>query len=398
MADSIKFKGWQCHDDRPALDQERAIQRILAFAGIHDTSAEDEINELFTSGDLSDNNLEGAQANWQITGGVLQGSGTGGVQWYKIRHTTELEYGFIATFDKTGNRGGYLFQCDNDYDGYLVWWTGSAVGLSKVEGVSETKLTDIPLTESGAASVTVAIWPQRRTSIDKIDDLAVMLFFDHKHLFTYTLQYNSNWGGKKTGFVVYQSDTVTYDNYRVAQLHQIVEWTSADPGEPASASLSRVVAHEQIRVQARYDGSVRLWRNDGTTVDWTVPSGRPLTTVEETQLYPPSHFRLVGALHEIDVFRTGDQGHIFAVGQDPNALSEAETNSRATRQHKTIAERSRVAGLVMAPNPVLEPEDVVSWDGTSWRVSSVNYRAMWRGSEQVGAPVLESNTKVRECL
>ncbi|NIV39544.1 MAG: hypothetical protein GWN58_62090, partial [Anaerolineae bacterium] len=68
MADTIKFKNTQCHDDRPALDQERAIQRILAFAGIHDTSAADEINELFTTGDLSDNNLEDAQANWQITG------------------------------------------------------------------------------------------------------------------------------------------------------------------------------------------------------------------------------------------------------------------------------------------------------------------------------------------
>jgi hypothetical protein len=394
----VRFKEWQCHDDRSAIDQERALQRILAFAGVHDTSAADEFYELFTSGSLSDFHMEEPEGTWQITGGALQGTGGGGAQWYKVRHTTELEYGFIAAFDKTGNNGGYLFQCDDDYDGYLVWWTGTAVGLSEINGTTETKLASIPLAETGVASVTVAVWPQRRTSIDQIDDLAVMLFFDRKHLFTYAMPYDAGKTGKKTGFAVYESNVATFDSYRVAQLHQIVEWTSVDPGESASAGLSRVIAYEQIRVQARYDGSVKLWRNDSTDVDWSVPSGRTLTTVEEVRLHPPSHYRLVGALHETDVFRTGDQGHVFAVGQDPNALSEDETASRATRRHETIAESGRVVAAIMAPNPVLEPEDVITLDGTDWRVSSVNYRANWRGSPQAGAPVLESNTKARECL
>jgi len=398
MGEHVKFKLWQCHDDRTALDQERAIKRILAFAGVHDTSAADAISEPFTSGDLSDFNLEEPESTWEITGGALQGSGSGGVQWYKVRHTTELEYGFVATFDKTGNNGGYLFQCDDDYDGYLVWWTGTAVGLSAIDGNTEDKLTSIPLAETGDASVVVAVWPQHRTSIDQIDDLAVMVWFDNKHLFTYTMPYNTSKTGMKTGFAVHQSNVATYDNYRVAQLHQLIEWTSVDPGEPASAGLSRVIAYEQIRIQARYDGSVRMWRNDGVDVDWVMPSNRALTTVEERQLHPPSHFRLVGALHEIDAFRTGDQGHIFVIGQDPNALSEDETASRAARRHETITESARILALIMAPNPVLEPEDVITAEGADWRVSSVNYRANWRGSPQAGAPVLESNTKTRECL
>lgn len=400
MADTIQFKKWQCHDDRQALDQERAIQRVLAFAGVHDTSAADEFYELFTTGTPADYHMEDPDPNasWTIYGGEMRGSGYISPQWYKIRHSVEVELGFVATFDKTGNNGGYLFQCDDDYNGYLVWWTGTAVGLSEVDGDTETQLTNIPLTEAGAASVTVVVWPQRRTSIDTIDDIAVMLFFDRKHLFTYTMPYGAGKTGKKTGFAVYQSNAATFDNYRVAQLHQLVEWTSVDPGEPASAGLSRVITYEQIRIQARYDGSVKLWRNDGVDVDWVVPDGRTLTTVEEVRLHSPSHFRLVGALHEIDVFCTGDQGHVFAVGQDPNALSETATSSRATRRHKILVESGRVVGAIMAPNPVLEPEDVITLDAVDWRVSSVNYRANWRGSTQAGAPVLESNTKARECL
>jgi hypothetical protein len=401
MADTIQFKKWQCHDDRQALDQERAIQRVLAFAGVHDTSAADEVSEAFTVGDLSDYHLEEADPNgaWGIVGSKLQGTGYYlGSAWLFVRHTTELEYGYIATFDKTGDYGGFIFQCDDSYNAYLVWWTDTAVGLSELDEGVETQLANIPLTEPGAASVAVAVWPQRRTSIDTIDDLAVMLFFDRKHLFTYVLEYEASRGGMKTGFATWPDETVTYDNYRVAQLHQLVEWTSVDPGEPASAGLSRVITYEQIRIQARYDGSVKLWRNDGVDVDWVVPDGRTLTTVEEVRLHSPSHFRLVGALHEIDVFRTGDQGHVFAVGQDPNALSETATSSRATRRHKILVESGRVVGAIMAPNPVLEPEDVITLDAVDWRVSSVNYRANWRGSTQAGAPVLESNTKARECL
>jgi len=394
----VRFKDWQCHDDRPALDQERALQRILAFAGVHDSSAADEFYELFTSGDLSDFHMEGAEGTWVLTGGTLQGTGGGAAQWYKVRHTTELELGFIATFDKTGNHGGYLFCIDDDYDGYMVWWSGTEIGIFDVDGASTSSLIRIPCTETGNATVTVAVWPQRRTSIDTIDDISVLLWFDNKHLLTYTMAYDAAKTGKKTGFAVYQSNVVTCDNYRVAQLHQLVEWTSVDPGESASAGLARVIAYELVRVQARYDGSVKMWRNDSVAVNWVVPTGRTLAAMEEQQLFLPSHFRLVGALHETDVFRSGLQGHVFAVGQDPNALSAAATHGRATRRHKMVEELSHAASAIMAPNPVLEPEDVITWDGADWRVSSYNYRAEWRGSPQAGAPVLESNIKVRECL
>jgi len=45
---NIKFKNWQCHDDRLAICREEAIKRTLAFAGIHSTVAESEIDEDFT--------------------------------------------------------------------------------------------------------------------------------------------------------------------------------------------------------------------------------------------------------------------------------------------------------------------------------------------------------------
>jgi len=60
--------------------------------------------------------------------------------------------------------------------------------------------------------------------------------------------------GAYIGFAVYGSDTITFNNLAVVQLHTIMEYTSVDPGEAASMGLSRAISYEQLRVQARYDG------------------------------------------------------------------------------------------------------------------------------------------------
>jgi len=394
MTDSARFKQVQCYDDRPMVTQERALLHVLAFSGIHISAAEDAILE--TTGATT--NFEDTEGTWVAAGGALQGTGAGAARWYKIRHKTEVELGFVAEFDKkTGNRGAFLFCSDDDYDGYLVWWTATAVGISDINETTETVLCSLPLAETGAAHVTVGVWPRRMSSEDTaVDDIVVGLWFDGKQLLMYAMEYEEK--GNHVGFAVYQADVITFDNLHLPQLHQVVEWTSVDPGEVAGAGLSRIIGYEQIRVQARYDGSVRIWRNTGTDVDWTVPEDRWLQYDEQQQAHGPTHLRMVGALHEVDVFRAGDQGHVFALAQDPNAMSAGETEARGERRHKAIEEEQHMATALLPPNPVIEAEDVISLDSTSWRVTAINFRAAWRGDLESGAPVLESNMQLRECL
>ena len=389
-----QFIKTQVHDGRPAIEQEGSIQRWLAFAGVHDTAFEDAIWEQHT-GTLADS-YEGSEGTWAYSGGALQGTGGGSARWYKIRHVTDVEPGFVATFDKTGDRGGFLFNCDDSYNGHMARWQSTCVGVSLLTGSTESTLVSLPIVETGAATVTVAIWPRSYSSVDEIDDLAVMLWFDGKHLLTYLMPYVSY--GNSVGFAVYQSDTATFDDFHVPQLHHLVEWTCVDPGEPASAGVSRVIGYEDIKMRSRYDGTVHVWRETGSSVDWAMPDGRCLSQNIEENLYWPTHYRMVGAMHEADVFRSGNQGHIFAIGQDPNALSASETDSKAQRQHEKIEESARVSNVATAPNPALEPEDVVTLDGETWRVVSINYRAIQKGSARRPVAVLESTIQMRECL
>ena len=340
--------------------------------------------------------FEGAEGAWGIVGGVLQGIGNGVAQWYKIRYSTEVDLGFVVTFDKTGDRGMFIFCSDDSYNGYFFAWSGTAVSMGEMTAGAAPNLVVLPCAETGDAAVKIMVWPQSYTSVDELDDVTCALWFDDKLLLVHTVPYDST-KGKKIGFGAYESDVVTIDNLRVPQFHQITEWTSVDPGEAASAGLSRVTAHAKVRVQARYDGSVKLWRNDLIASDWTVQDWRPLSTTEQQQIFWPTHMRLAGAMHESDVFMNGNQGHIFAVGQDPNVLTEEATNDVATITQREMKENAHTLTLAMAPNPVIEPEDVITYDDP-WRVSSISYRIGWRGGQGQGAPVLESQMQLRECI
>lgn len=401
---NLQFTDFQCHDDRPTLTREEAIERTLGFAGIHERSTLSWICEAFSGGtsdvsNISDYDLDHAEGDWCIAPDhTLSGIATDGNQWYKVLYTGDtIEVGFEVSFDKTGDNGGFVFCADTDYNpALLAWWTGTHVGFSSLAAATETVLLSLPCTETGASTVTVAVWPRSYSRIDEVDDVAMALFFDGKLLAQHVTSNNDDWG-EHIGFAVGDSSTATFDNIRIPQLYQIQEWTSVDPGEAASAGLNRVTGQDLIRVQARYDGSVKIWRNDATTVDWSVATGAARMAGKRHKFYSPSHLRLVGGAHEINVFRDSNQGHVFAVAQDPHALSENDTYNRATRQHERVEEtadqlRLELTGL----NVLLEPEDIIQYNSKKQKVQTIAYRISrqtGRGGAEVA--VLDSSVECR---
>jgi hypothetical protein len=389
---NLEFEGLQVYDDRHAQSRMAAIRRILAFSGIHDVECVYKVDEDF-NGDLSD--WGDSSGSWSISGGALSATGDGSSTWYKTRYSEEVGVSLVATFDKTGDRGGFIVGCDDSYNGWLAWWSGSYVGVSDLSAGSETALCQLPCTETGAAKVTVMAWPRSYSDVDSREDLTIAIWFDRKLLLAHTVDYEER--GEKIGFAVYGDDSITYDNLQIPQLHTVQEWASVDPGEKASGGFGRVVGQDLVRAQARYDGSVRVWRNTGTDVDWIVPGHRYTRKQTSRKIYTPSHFRLVGAKHEIDNLRTGNQGHIFRVGRDPNALMESDTYDQAVLRHRAVEERGRTVRLLLPPNVMLEPEDVIKVDGEKWRVTNITFNINLQGSPQPVA-VLSSEISGRECL
>ena len=391
---NISFKDFYCHDNGPPVDQEAGIKRCLNYAGILDTEFEDLFFLQFASGTYSDFNLEHAEGTWTIDTAKLQGVGGGSAQWYKIAHCVAAPIGYVAEFDKTGDQGAFLLCQDDDYTGYMVWWTGTAVGMSELSEGTPTTLVSVPIAETGAAAVKVMVWGQRYEKIDTVDDLTVALYFDDKLLLSHTFEYNDTYG-EYTGFAVYESDTITIDNYRIAQLHQVTgNIVSVDAGDAVSAGLSRVIATDMIRTRARYDGTVHVWRNTSTSSDWTVPTGRDLRAEFIRHIFWPTHIRVVGALHEQDRVEDSNHGHIFAIAQEPDALTEDAVYSLAGRRHDLMEESARKLVIQTSVQPALEPEDVITYASLTWRISAVSFKAT---TSDGAASILDSTIEARRC-
>lgn len=381
---SLTFERFQCHSDRRLVDQKHAIEYVLAFAGILDLSAD---KAVFDTGLLS--NYEDYDTGvW--SDGLGAASGSSG--WYPCTHTTEIAGSFSATFTKTG-QGGFMFAGDSSDTFHTIWWNNTNVGVSQITDGAETVLTSVPCTESGEADVTVGVYYQSHTSIDTIDDITAGLWFDDKLLLAFAFPHIENNG--KLGFAQNDDWEGTFQDLTIYDAHTIVPWTSVDPGESAATGLSRVTAYTKLKLLARYDGSVRLYLGGYHVPDWTVPVDRSIQIQQQFNVYWQSHLRTVGALHEVDTFREGNQGHVFSVQNDPNALTSAETELKGARLHKSVEENAESAIVTMPPNVLLEPGDIVELDGLDWRVVTIEYTLGWESGE---GTVLHSRVQLVRAL
>jgi hypothetical protein len=277
-----------------------------------------------------------------------------------------------------------------------VWWSATQAGLSKLTGTSgytEAAITFIPNDQVCPAHVRVVVKPVMSTAIDQVDDLAISLFFDDRVIFSHSIQFDPS-VGKRIGFAVkgdHSSSPMSFTNIKVQQFHQIVDITYVGPTEQTGASLSRIIGMDKMRAQARYNGAVKLWRNDSVIADAEFPVSeiRQANIVEE--LYAPTHFQLVGGLYQADVLAGYDRidgteqwrGHLLATANDPNALTEMETFARAKRKAIEAIEAAETLDLTVRFDPRLEAEDVIAVyfphveDPVKYRITTTDFQAVW---------------------
>lgn len=363
---NLQFKQWMCSDTEPSFTQETGLQRLLAFAGIHSTAS----RSLVPDQAGAYNWREDYQGDVSIDSiGYTLGGIDNGV-WNKVFLTADVSYGFTADFDKEGTIGGFLFGGKvGSWRCYLVWWTASRVGLSLLDGTNgytETPLLSLPFSAIDVAHVQVAVKGISSTAIDQVDDLLITLRLGDRVIFSYAMQLDTAIGDQ-IGFAVQGNNTARFENLRVPQFHQIIEIASVGPTEKTAAGVGRITGMEMIRLQARFDGSVLIWRNDLSNSVSTIESGDYKTLTVKEDLLSPTHFRLTGGLYEADVYAGLDdatgvvqhRGHIFVTANDPNALVERDTFDRAKRKARETVEAANAIEIDVPFRPLLEAEDVI---------------------------------------
>ena len=88
------------------------------------------------------------------------------------------------------------------------------------------------------------------------------------------------------------------------------------------------------------------------------------------------------------------------MANDPHALDEEDTYDRAIRLHKKAEESADKLTLeLVGLNVLLEPEDIIEYNGTKYRVQTIAYRVASQTVQGGGQDaVLDSTVQCRACL
>lgn len=380
MADSVAWKAAIFHDGQQALTLEDSIRRCAGYAGLHDYDFADSIDEDFVAiDDWTVDTTDGT--TWVVATGALVVTGGGGAVWYQAVENTEVEPSFVASFDMVTGEGGFIIHGKNAAnDAYIAYWDAGACGIGTISDAKAlTKLTELPYPVAGPAHIQVAV----KWRLDSVDDsrkwLLISLYVDGREFACYADDIGTgDWTGDEVGFAVFDSDTLTVDNFTISEIGRIVDYTSVDCGETPAMGLSRAIGTTRLRYQARYDGTLRVWRPGNRAEDWAIPAERRVvkTMARKARTEAMTHIRMIGATHAVDRFldTEGDiHLHRFRMQDDPNVVSESETYAEGGRVLNDAKEMQTQARLQIAGQPLVEPSDRVGYDSDDWRVRTLNH-------------------------
>lgn len=335
---------------------------------------------------LSSSNFDisGAEGAWGYVEDKLSGTGGGASRWYRIDHDTAIAPSFVATFDKDDARGAFVF-CD----GHCAYWNSTEVGIGEIDSNGDLTILAKQLHSSTTtATVTVAVRYQALTDYETVDWLSATVYFDGRLMVSGSDYVKDETFTNTVGFAVYESDTITFDNFNIQELRRIVEWTSVDPAEPCSSGMSRAIGTTNVFYFCRFDGAFRCWIPGDRSVDWTVPTTRELRRPTKRNCFVPARARMLGAYHEADSWEDDlaeQQGRpTFVSLNDPNVSDQEETKDSAEDGHRRAREGENEWSVQMPGNPLTEPQDRLSINSNDVRVVGIGHTISKRGT---GAPV-----------
>jgi hypothetical protein len=363
MSDSIRFKEFLCCDTQTNKCIEANAEALFAYAGIHDRSFDDEISEDFDTLNALAWNTGAASGTWELASGQLKGTGPGGGDWGYLLSVSNMPSEGILSVYKNCNRGGIYFRTTDGSNGYMFFWDADSCGFMKKSGGSWSTLVDIPKAYTGEGDIVLS-WREmkfRETADEKW--LFMSAWVDGELAVTAEDDISSSTPGKKIGFAAYDSDVVYFDNVRIPELTEVIDWCSLDIGEAPGGALSRLIGGRHINYYLRYDGTLRMWRPKSTTSTWTYQ--RHITgfnwQVDNREL--ASHYRQVGAWEQADVFSTAllQQGiGRFHKADNPDLMTKEACYDEATYAIQELQENADRIDMSVPTQALQEPEDVVT--------------------------------------
>lgn len=366
MADAIRFKEFLCCNTAKNRTIEENTKALFAYAGIHDWSFDDQLDETWDAAIAT-----GTWTSTPATGiwtavaasGIVRGIGDGGSAWDYLLTVDDMPSEAVVSVYKSGDRGGVVFRATDADNHYLFFWDSDSSGFKKCSSGSYATLLDVPKAYTGEGDITLS-WREmkfKNTADEKW--LFMSAWVDGELVCVTEDDISSSTPGRKIGLAVYDTDQIIFDNIRIPELTEVIEWCSLDIGESPAGGLTRMIGRRHIKYYLRYDWTLRMWRPKSASSTWTYQ--RHITGFNRNVDYRNlvSHWRQVGAWEEADRFDTDllQRGITrFHKDNNPDLMTRESCYNEAgyaIQRLKEIADRIDMG----IPTQVLqEPEDVVT--------------------------------------
>jgi hypothetical protein len=406
----LTFGDLQVTEYSPVVTLEDSMKRCCTLAGVaHDYEFQDEINDDCSS--LDDFNTDDDTGTWTISGGQLKGVGGGTADtFYIIEHEVDVEPSYVLTFKKTSGGTAAVTLLGQEY---IVWFSQSLTAIATLDsstGQVDEVLDRRPVVLEDDVDISIAVKYQCMNDFETIDWVSISVFQNGRCIlgasdFIYVSvgEYERSLAGDFTdeiGFAVWEGQTAYFDDIRIAELHNIREWTSVDPGETVAQGLNRAVGTTPVFYFMRYNGALAAWVPGVRSLDWTVSADRVTRLGSRDGYFTPGRVRMVGAYYEADVWKQAlvvQHGRdLFGMENDPNLMTEDEVLAGALDAHRIMREEDDLDSLQIPANPLLEPQDRVEYDGDDFRVMAIQLSLRQVARDR--GPAAEMSIETREYL
>jgi hypothetical protein len=210
-----------------------------------------------------------------------------------------------------------------------------------------------PLSLSGPGSITVGVRETIMRSIQGNVWLLITIYRDGELLETY-----AEWIKRSPDTDYYVGIVGAHSDWRIAQLTEIVEWVTQDPGTPVMSGLQRTLDGRNIRMAMRFDGSLVAWRQRPRTPSLTLQASdieALQRTVDHRARF--THVRMVGAYLEAEALRSNRGRHRFVEVKNPYLMTTPECYREAVRQLNRFDQNMDTLAAVTSLRPLLEVGD-----------------------------------------
>jgi len=362
---SVKFKEHLFVKGRLDNTIEDCFRAMGQYAGIHSFQFDDAFVD--ACADLSQWDTANGEGTWTISSGKLQGVGTSGWQFIATIGTLPKAFVLKFYFMPDGNERGAVGVLAVDEDTHIyVAWTSTTISIVQRVVNVDTNLIVLPKARLGDREVTI--------SVQQWDDGSCFISCWFDEAFQINTRIATYPPGRHLAVGVNGTDTAQYDDFRVAELTEVLEYITMDVGETPLNALRRAIGRRHINYYVRFDGSLRAWRPKAQSATRTLDTERLIYvtdhTIDRTGLV--SHWRQVGAWETADAWDETllyQLGHKFHKDDNPDLMTEEDCQTEADASILRTQEYAETQGAELTYSPFQEPEDRIDILGDPWLIT-----------------------------